>query len=59
MDEPPPTASTASKTVPCDWASRAKAIATAIDSSVGSTLTPSNTTTSRPRARHWSAIRSG
>ena len=45
--EPPPTATTASK----GPASRAKAIASSIEASVGSTRAPAKTVTSSPRAR--------
>ena len=55
IDEPPPTATIASK----DPAARANAIASAIDSSVGSTRTPSYVVTSMPRAAICSAIRAG
>ena len=55
MADPPPTATTASK----GPASRAKAIASSIEASVGSTRAPAKTVTPRPWSRIASAIRSG
>jgi hypothetical protein len=55
MDEPPPTATTASK----GPQSRAKAIASSSEASVGSTRAPANTVTSSPLDPMACAIRWG
>ena len=59
IDEPPPTATTASNRRPVDSASRAKATASSIDSSVGSTRARSKMTVSMPCCQICSAIRVG
>ncbi len=59
IDEPPPTATTASNRRPVDCASRAKATASSIDSSVGSTRARSKMTVSMPCCQICSAIRVG
>ena len=55
MAEPPPTATIACQGPP----SRAKAMASSSDSSVGSTRARSKIVTSRPRSATWAAIRAG
>jgi hypothetical protein len=59
IEEPPPTATTASNGRADDWASRAKSMASLRDSSVGSTRARSKMTTSMPRCQTCSAIREG